>query len=65
MPGLAGCWSGWWACGRWESQPRPGLVLYFIGAVVMQLRARVFYNIAFPGADLLLSAASLALLVAH
>jgi hypothetical protein len=39
-----------------------GLVLYFIGAVIAHLRARVFYNIAFPGAYLALSAASLALL---
>jgi hypothetical protein len=41
-----------------------GLVLYFIGAVIAHLRARVFYNIAFPGAYLGLSAASLALLAA-
>ncbi len=39
-----------------------GLVLYFIGAVSAHLRARVFYNIAFPGAYLGLSAASLVLL---
>ena len=39
-----------------------GLVLYFIGAVIAHLRARVFYNIAFPGAYLGLSAASLLLL---
>ncbi|WAC93747.1 DoxX family protein [Mycobacterium sp. Aquia_213] len=40
-----------------------GLVLYFVGAVLTHLRARVLYNIAFPGAFLCLSAASLALLV--
>ena len=39
-----------------------GLVLFFIGALIAHLRARVLYNIAFPGAYLLLSAASLALL---
>jgi len=39
-----------------------GLVLYFIGAVIAHVRARVFYNIAFPGAYLGLSAASLVLL---
>jgi hypothetical protein len=39
-----------------------GLVLYFIGAVIAHLRARVLYNIAFPGAYLGLSAASLVLL---
>lgn len=42
-----------------------GLVLFFVGAVVTHLRAHVFYNIAFPGAYLLLAAASLALLVAQ
>jgi hypothetical protein len=40
-------------------------VLFFIGAVVTHLRARVLYNIAFPGGFLLLSAASLALMVAR
>jgi hypothetical protein len=39
-----------------------GLVLYFIGAVIAHVRAHVFYNIAFPGAYLALSAASLVLL---
>jgi len=42
-----------------------GLVVFFVGAVVTHLRARVLYNIAFPGAYLLLSTASLALMVAH
>jgi hypothetical protein len=42
-----------------------GLVLFFVGAVVTHLRARVLYNIAFPGGYLLLSAASLALMVAR
>ena len=42
-----------------------GLVLYFIGAVIAHLRARVFYNIAFPGAYLVFSAASLVLMTAH
>lgn len=40
-----------------------GLVLYFVGAVVVHIRARVFANIAFPGAYLLLSIASLALAI--
>ena len=40
-----------------------GLVLFFVGAVVTHLRARVLYNIAFPGAFLCLSAASLALMI--
>jgi DoxX-like family len=39
-----------------------GLVSYFIGAVIAHVRARVLYNIAFPGAYLALSAASLVLL---
>jgi DoxX-like family len=42
-----------------------GLVLFFIGAVVTHLRARVLYNVAFPGAFLGLSAASLALMIAY
>jgi DoxX-like family len=42
-----------------------GLVLFFVGAVVTHLRAHVLYNIAFPGAFLFLSAATLALSVAH
>jgi hypothetical protein len=41
-----------------------GLVLFFIGAVIAHLRARVLYNLAAPGAYLALSAASLALLLA-
>jgi hypothetical protein len=41
------------------------LVLFFVGAVLTHLRARVLYNIAFPGAFLCLSAASLALLLAQ
>lgn len=42
-----------------------GLVLYFVGAVLAHIRAGVFYNIAFPGAYLCLSAATLTLMVAH
>ncbi|MPZ53461.1 MAG: DoxX family protein [Acidimicrobiia bacterium] len=40
-----------------------GLVLFFIGAVTAHLRAHVLYNIAFPGAYLALSTASLALAI--
>ncbi|OBH98146.1 DoxX family protein [Mycobacterium sp. E2733] len=40
-----------------------GLVLFFVGAVVTHLRAHVLYNIAFPGAYLCMSGASLALMV--
>ena len=42
-----------------------GLVLYFVGAVLAHIRARVFYNIALPGAYLRLSAATVALMVVH
>lgn len=42
-----------------------GLVLFFVGAAATHLRARVVYNIAFPGAYLCLSAASLALMLMH
>ncbi|OMC00135.1 hypothetical protein A5733_00535 [Mycobacterium sp. NS-7484] len=37
-----------------------GLTAFFIGAVVTHFRARVFYNIAFPAAFLLLAVLSLA-----
>ncbi|MDV7133031.1 DoxX family protein [Williamsia muralis] len=40
-----------------------GLVLFFIGAVAAHVRARVFYNIAFPGLYLLLAVASTAYMV--
>ncbi|OBB57301.1 transmembrane invasion protein [Mycobacterium sp. 852013-51886_SCH5428379] len=40
-----------------------GLVLFFIGAVVAHVRARVLYNIAFPGLYLLLAVASTAYMV--
>lgn len=39
-----------------------GLMLFFIGAIVTHIRAGVLYNIAFPGAYLLLATASLLLL---
>jgi hypothetical protein len=42
-----------------------GLVLFFVGAVITHLKARAVYNIAFPGAYLLLSAATLALMIKH
>ncbi|ANR93608.1 DoxX family protein [Mycobacterium avium] len=40
-----------------------GLVLFFIGAVGAHVRARVFHNIAFPGAFLLLALAATGYLV--
>ncbi|MCZ0206459.1 DoxX family protein [Streptomyces achromogenes] len=40
-----------------------GLVLFFVGAVAAHIRARVYDNIAFPGAYLALAAASLVLAV--
>lgn len=40
-----------------------GLVLFFVGAVIAHLRASVLYNIAAPGTYLVLSAASMVLLV--
>lgn len=40
-----------------------GLVCFFIGAITAHVRARVFYNIAFPGAYLALAVACLALLL--
>lgn len=41
-----------------------GLVAFFIGAIVTHIRAKVFYNIGFPGLYLLASAASLSMLLA-
>lgn len=40
-----------------------GLILFFIGAVATHLRARVYYNIAFPGLYLLLAIASAAYMI--
>lgn len=42
-----------------------GLVLFFVIAVGAHVRARVFYNIAFPGTFLALAAASLVLVIAQ
>ncbi|MBT2229415.1 DoxX family protein [Nonomuraea sp. NEAU-A123] len=38
-----------------------GLVLFFVGAVAAHVRARVLYNVAFPGGFLALAIASLVL----
>lgn len=40
-----------------------GLIAFFVGAVITHVRARVFYNIAFPAAFLVLAVLSLAALV--
>ncbi|HEX7657868.1 MAG TPA: DoxX family protein [Pseudonocardiaceae bacterium] len=40
-----------------------GLVCFFVGAITAHIRARVLYNIAFPGAYLALAAASLIVLL--
>ena len=42
-----------------------GLVLFFTGALIVHVRARVFYNLAFPGTFWLLAAASLLLAIAQ
>lgn len=42
-----------------------GLVLFYVGAVTAHVRARVFYNIAFPGTFLALATASLVVTVAR
>jgi len=41
------------------------LVLFFVDAMLTHVKAHVLYNIAFPGAFLSLSAASLALMLAR
>ncbi|MEV5379088.1 DoxX family protein [Streptomyces nondiastaticus] len=38
-----------------------GLVLFYVGAIAVHVRARVYYNMAFPGGYLALSVASLVL----
>ncbi|MGW5679465.1 DoxX family protein [Streptomyces sp. NPDC003860] len=42
-----------------------GLVLFFVGAVAVHVRAAVFHNIAFAGSYLALSVATLALTAAR
>ncbi|MGI5219342.1 DoxX family protein [Nocardia sp. CA-290969] len=42
-----------------------GLVVFFVGAVVFHIRARVYYNIAFPGVYLAGAVAALALAAAQ
>ena len=42
-----------------------GLALFFAGALIAHLRARVFYNIAFPGAYFALALATAVLIVAQ
>ncbi|WP_328391921.1 DoxX family protein [Nocardia sp. NBC_00416] len=42
-----------------------GLVLFYTGALITHVRARVFYNIAFPGGYFALALAAAALAVAQ
>ncbi|WP_433330773.1 DoxX family protein [Spirillospora sp. CA-294931] len=42
-----------------------GLTLFYIGALITHIRARVFHNIAFPGGFFALAVTSLALAVAQ
>ncbi|GIH22325.1 membrane protein [Acrocarpospora phusangensis] len=42
-----------------------GLVLFFVGSVVVHVRAGVFHNIAYPGTFLILALASLTLGIAR
>lgn len=42
-----------------------GLVLFFIGAIAVHIRARVFRSMAFPGVFFVLAGASLVLAVAQ
>jgi hypothetical protein len=42
-----------------------GLVTFFTGALAVHVRARVFYNLAFPGTYWLLATASLVLAIAR
>ena len=58
-----GCFSGSSVFGRIGIAAALGLVVFFIGAVATHVRARVFYNIAFPMGYLALAVASLAVLL--
>lgn len=42
-----------------------GLVLFYVGAVITHVRARVFHNIAFPGVFLALAVGALVLAAAR
>jgi hypothetical protein len=42
-----------------------GLVLFYVGAVLTHVKARAFYNLAFPGTFLGFAAATLALAIAN
>ena len=42
-----------------------GLVLFYCGAVLTHVRARVFYNLAFPGTFLAFAAATLVLAIGN
>jgi hypothetical protein len=44
-----------------ETAAAAGLVLFFVGALIAHVRARVFYNIAFPGFFFALALGSLIL----
>jgi hypothetical protein len=63
--GAAGLLLGLLGLGAVGIAAAAGLVLFFVGAVSVHVRARVLHNIAFPGAFLALAVASLALAVAR
>ncbi|OBA74187.1 hypothetical protein A5641_28680 [Mycobacterium sp. 1554424.7] len=65
LAGAAGLLAGLVALPALGIAAAVGLVLFFVGAVITHIRAHVLYNIAFPGAYLCLSAATLALMLAH
>ncbi|MFH8987815.1 DoxX family protein [Streptomyces sp. NPDC017940] len=56
--GAAGLLAGLLGVHRLGLAAGVGLTAFFIGAVLCHVRARVFHNLAFPGAYLLLAVAS-------
>jgi hypothetical protein len=48
-----------------ETATATGLVIFFIGAMIAHVYARVFYNIWFPGLCLALAIASLMLSISN
>lgn len=60
LAGAAGIAAGFLLDPRLGLAASVGLVLFFVGAIVVHLRAGVLYNIAFPGGYLVLAVGAMA-----
>ncbi|MDF1602773.1 DoxX family protein [Nocardioides sp. YIM 152315] len=65
LAGAVGLGLGLAGAGVLGTAAASGLVLFFVGAVVAHVRARVLHNVAFPALYLGLSTASWALAIGH